>query len=164
MSDTPLVLLAVSRQAYKATLVQPMVHEIVRRVIAFGQRFGKTVTAEGLETQGQLDALNMMGCDVTQGFLLGKPAQLGPYFYKFEKVLLLKTLMYLVVVLLPLNHPVRPIACNCIPCLRQSTKNTRQVIQFFGTRNITHVTLNDRINILAGPCVPASSGGSGNNF
>lgn len=58
-------------------LDQPMVHEIVRWVIAFGQRFGKTVTAEGVETQSQLDALRTMGCDVAQGFLLGKPAPLA---------------------------------------------------------------------------------------
>lgn len=58
-------------------LDQPMVHEIVRWVIAFGQRFGKTVTAEGVETQSQLDTLRTMGCDVAQGFLLGKPAPLA---------------------------------------------------------------------------------------
>lgn len=58
-------------------LDQPMVHEIVRWVIAFGQRFGKTVTAEGVETQSQFDALRTMGCDVAQGFLLGKPAPLA---------------------------------------------------------------------------------------
>jgi EAL domain-containing protein (putative c-di-GMP-specific phosphodiesterase class I) len=57
-------------------LDQPMVHEIVRWVIAFGQRFGKTVTAEGVETQSQLEALRTLGCDVAQGFLFGKPAPL----------------------------------------------------------------------------------------
>jgi EAL domain-containing protein (putative c-di-GMP-specific phosphodiesterase class I) len=58
-------------------LDQPMVHEIVRWVIAFRQRFGKTVTAEGVETQNQFDTLRAMGCDVAQGFLLGKPAPLA---------------------------------------------------------------------------------------
>ena len=34
-------------------LHQPMAHEIVRWVITFGQRFGKKVVAEGVETQDQ---------------------------------------------------------------------------------------------------------------
>ena len=54
-----------------------MVYEMVRWVIAFGQRFGKTVTAEGVETQSQFDTLSTMGCDVAQGFLLGKPAPMA---------------------------------------------------------------------------------------
>lgn len=58
-------------------LHQPMAHEIVRWVITFGQRFGKKVVAEGVETQDQYDMLRTLGCDVAQGFLLGRPAPLA---------------------------------------------------------------------------------------
>jgi EAL domain-containing protein (putative c-di-GMP-specific phosphodiesterase class I) len=58
-------------------LHQPMAFEIVRWVITFGQRFGKKVVAEGVETQDQYDMLRTLGCDVAQGFLLGRPAPLA---------------------------------------------------------------------------------------
>jgi EAL domain-containing protein (putative c-di-GMP-specific phosphodiesterase class I) len=58
-------------------LHQPMAHEIVRWVITFGQRFGKKVVAEGVETQDQYDMLRTLGCDIAQGFLLGRPAPLA---------------------------------------------------------------------------------------
>jgi EAL domain-containing protein (putative c-di-GMP-specific phosphodiesterase class I) len=35
--------------------------------------FGRTVTAEGVETERQLQALRDLGCDHAQGFLLGRP-------------------------------------------------------------------------------------------
>jgi diguanylate cyclase (GGDEF)-like protein len=47
----------------------PLVHSIV----GIAQALRKRVTAEGIETAGQLDALTAMGCDTGQGFLLGKP-------------------------------------------------------------------------------------------
>ena len=58
-------------------LHQPMVHEIVRWIITFGQCFGKKVVAEGVEAQDQYDMLRTLGCDVAQGFLLGRPAPLA---------------------------------------------------------------------------------------
>ena len=54
-----------------------MAHKIVRWVITFGQRFGKKVVAEEVETQDQYDMLRTLGCDVAQGFLLGRPAPLA---------------------------------------------------------------------------------------
>ena len=33
-----------------------------------------TVTAEGVETKAQLDALQALGCERVQGFLLARPA------------------------------------------------------------------------------------------
>ncbi len=47
---------------------------IVKAVVAMSHALDLRVIAEGVETEGQLDALRAMGCDQFQGYLLGKPA------------------------------------------------------------------------------------------
>ena len=46
---------------------------IVRAIISLGRNLGLRVVAEGIETQEQLSMLREGGCDVGQGFLLGRP-------------------------------------------------------------------------------------------
>jgi EAL domain-containing protein (putative c-di-GMP-specific phosphodiesterase class I) len=46
---------------------------LVEAIISMGHALGKRVVAEGIETPEQLQALRERGCDVAQGFLLGKP-------------------------------------------------------------------------------------------
>ncbi len=48
---------------------------VARTVIALGHALGMRVTAEGVETAGQLAQLRAAGCDEAQGFLLGRPAE-----------------------------------------------------------------------------------------
>jgi len=50
---------------------------IVKAVIGMARAFGRTVTAEGVETESQLQALRDLGCDHAQGFLLGRPVPVG---------------------------------------------------------------------------------------
>ncbi|HEX7985215.1 MAG TPA: EAL domain-containing protein, partial [Duganella sp.] len=55
---------------------------------ALARGFGLSVVAEGVEEQQQLDWLREAGCDIAQGFLLGRPVPseefatryLGRYF------------------------------------------------------------------------------------
>jgi diguanylate cyclase (GGDEF)-like protein/PAS domain S-box-containing protein len=53
--------------------VDPSDAEIVRAVVSLGRSLGLDVVAEGIETLDQLRALQDLGCDFGQGFLLGHP-------------------------------------------------------------------------------------------
>ncbi|MEO8278352.1 MAG: EAL domain-containing protein [Ideonella sp.] len=46
---------------------------IVSTIVKLGQSLGMSVTAEGVETEGQLNCLRQIGCDTFQGFLFSKP-------------------------------------------------------------------------------------------
>ena len=47
--------------------------EIIKAVIALGRSLGMATTAEGVETEAQLDAVRAHGCDEIQGFLFSRP-------------------------------------------------------------------------------------------
>lgn len=46
---------------------------IVRAILALAQSLDVTAVAEGIERQSQAEVLRAMGCDLGQGFLLGRP-------------------------------------------------------------------------------------------
>lgn len=48
---------------------------IVNAIIALSKALNFKVVAEGVETQQQFDALNLIGCEKIQGFLVGYPTQ-----------------------------------------------------------------------------------------
>ncbi len=50
---------------------------IVRSMIDLGHNLGLLVVAEGVEDQATLDLLATLGCDVAQGYHLGRPAPLA---------------------------------------------------------------------------------------
>jgi EAL domain-containing protein (putative c-di-GMP-specific phosphodiesterase class I) len=47
---------------------------IVRAIITLGRSLGLDVVAEGVETPKHLQGLREIGCEIVQGFLLGRPA------------------------------------------------------------------------------------------
>lgn len=47
--------------------------KVVRAMIALGHGLGVQVTAEGIEEKSQLQYLQQLGCDLGQGYLLGRP-------------------------------------------------------------------------------------------
>jgi EAL domain-containing protein (putative c-di-GMP-specific phosphodiesterase class I) len=46
---------------------------IVRATVAMARSLKMEITAEGVETERQLDFLQALGCDLVQGYLLGRP-------------------------------------------------------------------------------------------
>jgi EAL domain-containing protein (putative c-di-GMP-specific phosphodiesterase class I)/CHASE2 domain-containing sensor protein/GGDEF domain-containing protein len=46
---------------------------IVQTIIDLARRLGKTTVAEGIETEAQRQLLAGMGCDIGQGYLIGRP-------------------------------------------------------------------------------------------
>jgi diguanylate cyclase (GGDEF)-like protein len=47
--------------------------KVIRAIVALGSGLGVKTTAEGIEDEGQLSYLKSLGCDVGQGYLLGRP-------------------------------------------------------------------------------------------
>jgi EAL domain-containing protein (putative c-di-GMP-specific phosphodiesterase class I) len=47
---------------------------IVRAITDMAQSLGVLITAEGVETQAQMDALKALNCGEAQGYLIGRPA------------------------------------------------------------------------------------------
>jgi EAL domain-containing protein (putative c-di-GMP-specific phosphodiesterase class I) len=46
---------------------------IIQAIVSMAHSLGLQVTAEGVETRGQLDALARLGCDQYQGYLFSRP-------------------------------------------------------------------------------------------
>ena len=51
--------------------------EIVRAIVSLGASLGKTVVAEGIETESQFSQLRELGCENGQGFHLSRPLSPG---------------------------------------------------------------------------------------
>jgi EAL domain-containing protein (putative c-di-GMP-specific phosphodiesterase class I) len=65
--------LKVDRSFVAGMLCDPGDEVLVRSVIELGHNLGLTVVAEGVEDEYTLDALIAAGCDVAQGYHLGRP-------------------------------------------------------------------------------------------
>ena len=56
---------------------------ILRAIVSLAEALQLETTAEGVETEAQLDAVRELGCSHVQGYLLGRPmasADLRAYF------------------------------------------------------------------------------------
>ena len=63
----------IDRAFTKGLAEDPKVNLIVRSIVSLAHALQIRVNAEGVETDGQLRALQKHGCDELQGFLLGRP-------------------------------------------------------------------------------------------
>ncbi len=73
----PLDFVKIDRSFIHGLTVAPGEDAIVAAIISLAHAIGLYVVAEGVETVGQLDALNLLGCDCAQGFLLAPPGAPG---------------------------------------------------------------------------------------
>ena len=69
----PLNQLKIDQCFVRELLDHPSDAAIVRTILALGSNLGLAVTAEGVETQEQRDALLRMGCQKFQGYLFAQP-------------------------------------------------------------------------------------------
>jgi len=54
---------------------EPVKHQLIRSMTTLCKELGALVVAEGLETPAERDTVVSLGCDLLQGFLLGRPAE-----------------------------------------------------------------------------------------
>jgi EAL domain-containing protein (putative c-di-GMP-specific phosphodiesterase class I) len=57
---------------------EPRAAAVAKAIVEFGHSMNMAVCAEGVETVGQLRLLQAMGCDLVQGFMLGRPLPAVP--------------------------------------------------------------------------------------
>ena len=72
----PITTLKLDQSFIAALLVEPPAvssEHIVRAVVQLAHSLQLTVIAEGVETEGQRDMVEVLGCDGLQGYLLGRP-------------------------------------------------------------------------------------------
>ncbi len=69
----PLDILKIDRSFVQTMLENPNNLEIIKAIVGLGKILDLRIVAEGVETREQFDALRELGCDLAQGFFLGKP-------------------------------------------------------------------------------------------
>ena len=73
LRDLPVSTVKIDRSFVTPIATDPSTRAIVRSVIALCQELDITTVAEGIETQEQLTSLRALGCNLGQGYLLGRP-------------------------------------------------------------------------------------------
>lgn len=70
-------------QSFAAALLQEgardMTRSIIASVVQLAQSMRLAVTAEGVETEDQLEMLRRLGCDSVQGYLFGRPRPMAAF-------------------------------------------------------------------------------------
>jgi len=69
----PIDILKIDRSFVQTMLENPSNLEIIKAIIGLGKILDLRIVAEGVETPEQLNTLNELGCDMAQGYLLGRP-------------------------------------------------------------------------------------------
>jgi diguanylate cyclase len=73
LTHLPVDVLKVDRSFINALSTDSDASRIIQAIVSLAHAFGLSVVAEGVETDAQLQVLNALGCERTQGYLLGRP-------------------------------------------------------------------------------------------
>ena len=74
LARLPIAIVKIDRSFVIALEQEGPEEAIAAAIIALAKRLGLTTIGEGIETAAQLDQLAALGCDLGQGFYLGRPA------------------------------------------------------------------------------------------
>jgi predicted signal transduction protein with EAL and GGDEF domain len=77
--DIPVQEVKVDRTFVQGMVENPVDSAIVRAVIDLADAMGIAAVAEGVETEGQLAGLRMLGCPIAQGFYFSQPLRAGEF-------------------------------------------------------------------------------------
>ncbi len=77
LSKLPIDSLKIDRSFVKGMREGSNNAEIVRAIVSLGASLGKSVIAEGIETQSQFAQLQQLGCEKGQGFHMSRPLAAG---------------------------------------------------------------------------------------
>ncbi|MCW2778532.1 MAG: Signaling protein ykoW [Frankiales bacterium] len=83
----PVDVLKVDRSFVSGVAAGSDEEELTRTIVRLGQSLGLVVVAEGIEEAEQLQSLQVMGCDLGQGFLFSRPVPAGELEAAFDAVL-----------------------------------------------------------------------------
>ena len=73
LAHLPIRELKIDRSFTAGIETDPRSRAFVRAIIEMARALGIGATAEGVETEGQLQALRLKGIETVQGYLLGRP-------------------------------------------------------------------------------------------
>lgn len=73
LSGLPLNTIKIDKAFIDSVLVDPATKIVMESIIQMVHKLGYESIAEGIESKDQLEYLQEIGCDVIQGYLLGKP-------------------------------------------------------------------------------------------
>jgi EAL domain-containing protein (putative c-di-GMP-specific phosphodiesterase class I) len=79
LRDFPLSKIKIDKSFVDKIGVQASAKAIIHAVIGLGHSMNIEVTAEGVETERQLEYLLDEGCDLIQGYLVGRPAPIDSF-------------------------------------------------------------------------------------
>jgi len=79
LKQFPVQEVKVDRTFVQGMVENPVDSAIVRAVIDLADAMGIAAVAEGVETEGQLAGLRMLGCPIAQGFYFSQPLRAGEF-------------------------------------------------------------------------------------
>jgi EAL domain-containing protein (putative c-di-GMP-specific phosphodiesterase class I) len=75
----PVTELKIDRSFVDDFHADPRRRQLLSSITSLGHSLGLLVTAEGVETKQELDALRELGCDLIQGFFIAKPMEVSQF-------------------------------------------------------------------------------------